>query len=160
MRFSSGWRNRKTKFCGVEAIDELLLAGMVTRWRANGFKLAARLTARVTQTSVVSLEPFETDLNVPVDAWFVPEGSKLDRPAIVQDGELVIDPDGADAPEVFTGKRLDVGSLALEFFVLALDANPRLADEKFDPIIDQSETADEPSPFAALAALKTQPEPD
>ncbi len=46
-------------------------------------------------------------------------------PAHLAGAELVIDAEGDDGPETFSGDRIDVGALAEQFFSLALDPYPR-----------------------------------
>jgi hypothetical protein len=38
---------------------------------------------------------------------------------------MVLDPEGPDAPESFTGTSIDVGALAEQFFALGIDPYPR-----------------------------------
>jgi hypothetical protein len=40
---------------------------------------------------------------------------------------MVLDAEGPDAPETFSGDSIDVGALAEEFFALAVDPYPRKA---------------------------------
>jgi hypothetical protein len=48
------------------------------------------------------------------------------------------------------GGRIDLGGVITEFLALALDPYPRKPDVSFQPAIEEKD----PSPFAALAALK------
>ena len=40
-------------------------------------------------------------------------------------GEILLDAEGPDSPETFSGDTIDVGALAEEFFGLAIDPYPR-----------------------------------
>jgi len=42
-------------------------------------------------------------------------------------GEILIDAEGPDSPETFSGDTIDVGALAEQFFGLAIDPYPRKA---------------------------------
>ncbi|TIR82188.1 MAG: DUF177 domain-containing protein, partial [Mesorhizobium sp.] len=61
----------------------------------------------------------------PVEALFLPEQSKLGREGFDGGGEIVLDADGPDSPETFSGDTIDVGALAEQFFGLAIDPYPR-----------------------------------
>ncbi len=127
---------------------------VISKWQRDGVRVAGRILADFVQSCVVTLEPVPAVLDMPFEAVFLPEGSKLARR--VRDGdpvELVIDPEGDDVPETFTPPDLDVGAIVEEFFVLALDPFPRSQNAPSEPV----ETAPAPereSPFAALARLK------
>ena len=105
-------------------------------------RVTGRVTARVEQTCVVSLDPFEVAVDEPVDLTF--------DPAAVRDGDaaaVVIDPD-RDEPEPLTGDTLDLGAITAEFLALGLDPYPRkpgasFAETEASPVRD--------SPFAKLA---------
>ncbi len=56
---------------------------------------------------------------------FCPRISKLGRLGFHSGGEIVLDAEGPDSPETFSGDTIDVGALAEEFFELAIDPYPR-----------------------------------
>ena len=56
---------------------------------------------------------------------FLPEDSKLGRLGFDGGGEILLDAEGPDSPETFSGDTIDVGALAEEFFGLAIDPYPR-----------------------------------
>jgi uncharacterized metal-binding protein YceD (DUF177 family) len=128
------------------------------RWRRDGVRIRGTIAAKIVQECVVTLQPVISELDVPVDAVFLPEGSKLTRP-MDQDGALIIDPDGPDAPELFAGGEIDAGAVAEEFFELAIDPFPRVpgAELQRDAVAgDDRESGDDGkgNPFAKLAALR------
>src|SRR5690606_8445919 len=94
-------------------------------WKGDGVRITGNVRAAITQTCVVTLEPLKADIDEIVDAILVPEGSNLANPDWAGHGELVIEADGPDMPETFSGDSVDVGALAEEFFVLAIDPYPR-----------------------------------
>lgn len=104
----------------VEAYRAELL---VTAWKRNGVKVAGRVVADITQNCVVTLEPIKTHIDEEVEGLFLPQGSKLAR--FEQHGEMVLDAEGPDSPELFSGDTIDAGALAEEFFGLAIDPYPR-----------------------------------
>jgi hypothetical protein len=56
-----------------------------------------------------------------------------------------------DAPEPLVGGQIDLGAIATEFLILAIDPYPRKPDAVFQPPPGGDDSA---HPFAALAALK------
>lgn len=110
---------------GVLAVESFRAELQVRPWKRNGVEVAGRVTARIVQECVVTLEPMENAIDEPVEAVFLPEQSKLGRLGFEGGGEITIDPEGPDAPETFGGDTVDVGALAEEFFGLAIDPYPR-----------------------------------
>ncbi|TPN80855.1 DUF177 domain-containing protein [Mesorhizobium sp. CU2] len=98
---------------------------LVTRWKRNGVKVSGRVEADITQACIVTLDPVAAHIDEPVEALFLPEDSKLGREGFEGGGEIVLDADGPDSPETFSGDFIDVGALAEQFFGLAIDPYPR-----------------------------------
>lgn len=98
---------------------------LVTPWRRNGVKVAGKVSADVVQQCVVTLEPMNARVSAEVEGLYLPEESKLGRQGFEGGGEILLDADGPDGPELFSGDMIDPGALAEEFFGLALDPYPR-----------------------------------
>lgn len=98
---------------------------LVTKWKRNGVKVSGRVQARITQACIVTLEPVEATIDEDVEGVYLPEDSKLARQGFNAAGEILLDADGPDSPETFTGDTIDAGALAEEFFGLAIDPYPR-----------------------------------
>ncbi|WP_426239932.1 YceD family protein [Pararhizobium sp. DWP1-1-3] len=127
----------------------------VARWKRDGVKIKGRVKARIVQACVVTLEPVESNIDEPVEAIFVPEGSRLARIAANDSGEMILDPEGPDLPDVFTGDTIDVGVTVTEHAALAIDPYPRKAGVSFGERIESSEKDDvRPNPFAVLKDWK------
>jgi uncharacterized metal-binding protein YceD (DUF177 family) len=126
------------------------------RWKRDGVRLKGRVVADVVQACVVTLDPVEAHIDEPVEVVFVPEGSKLARlPVASETGEMLLDPDGPDAPEIFTGDTIDAGVVAAEHVALAIDPYPRKSDVDFSGHIESTDKDDKkPSPFAVLKDWK------
>lgn len=97
----------------------------VVAWKRDGVRVTGRVTADIVQNCVVTLDPIEARIDEPLDGVFVPEGSRLSRPERYDAGELVLDAEGSDLPELFTGDEIDVGQFVEEHFALAIDPYPR-----------------------------------
>lgn len=141
----------------VEAVESLSAELQINRWKRDGIRVKGTVSAKLTQACVVTLEPIETKINEDFEQIFVPEGSKLARVATNTTAEMVLDPDGPDLPETFSGDTLDVGPIISEFVALAIDPYPRKAGAEFADHIElgDEEAAKRPSPFAALKDWKS-----
>jgi uncharacterized metal-binding protein YceD (DUF177 family) len=113
--------------------------------------------AEVTQACVVTLDPVPEVIDEEIEEIFVPEGSALARMPANDAGEIVVDADGPDLPELFTGDEIDVGALVAEMAAMALDPYPRKPDVEFGGHIEGDATDNKkPSPFAVLKNLKLE----
>lgn len=141
---------------GLVSVDEFVADLVVKRWRKDGVRIQGGLKARIVQDCIVTLEPVVTDIDVEVDAVFLPEGSRLSRP-LDDDGALIVDAEGPDLPETFEGGEIDVGAVAEEFFELEIDPYPRAPGAELAEIADSGDNggeADAENPFAKLARLR------
>jgi Large ribosomal RNA subunit accumulation protein YceD len=130
---------------------------LIKKWRKDGVKITGFVRAEITQSCVVTLEPLTAQIEHVIDAVFVQEGSKLARPPLSADGEIVIDYDGADVPETFSGDAIDVGGLAEEFFGLAIDPYPRKPGAALEAALeDAGADVPKPSPFASLVKFRKE----
>ncbi len=139
----------------VLSIEQLSADLRIRRWKKDGVRVLGEVRAKVTQACVVTLEPVPAEIHEEIDQTFVPEGSALARIPANDEGELIIDPDGPDLPDVFSGDTIDVGALAAEFAAMGLDHYPRKPDVEFVPHLEETgEPEKKPSPFAVLKTLK------
>ncbi|MEW6639949.1 MAG: DUF177 domain-containing protein [Pseudomonadota bacterium] len=113
--------------------------------------VTGRVTGRVGQTCVVTLEPLENAIDEPVDLLFAPEDQVA---AIVKamEQEAEATDEDLDPPEAITDGTIDLGKLAADVLFLGIDPYPRQSGVVFEPVV----TAEDPEshPFAALKALK------
>lgn len=110
---------------GLVAVEGFQAHLLVAPWKKDGVKVTGKVRADIVQECVVTLEPLSSRLEADVEATFVPQGSRLARPAEQPDGEMVLDVEGPDLPEEFSGQEVDVGYLAEEHFALAINPYPR-----------------------------------
>lgn len=135
---------------GVTSVDGLAVRLHAVRFR-GGIRVTGRLTAKVVQPSVVTLEPLTQEIAEPIDRIFLPGGEK--EFAAAANAEVFVDLEGDDVPDHFEGNEADLSDLIVETLALAVDLYPRepnasLEDTGFKPDTDVT------SPFAALKALK------
>jgi uncharacterized metal-binding protein YceD (DUF177 family) len=143
------------KSWNVLSVDALKAELQVSRWKKDGIKMSGSVQATITQACIVTLEPITSRIDEQVEQIFVPEGSKLARIITNDEGEMVLDPEGPDIPEQFTGDTVDAGEVVAEFVALAIDPYPRKEGVEFAGLA-QKETPEErkPSPFAVLKDWK------
>lgn len=148
---------------GLAEMWDILGVGALTaelkirRWKKDGVKVMGTVHADVTQECVVSLEPVDQVIDDEIEEIFVPEGSALARIPANDSGEILIDADGPDLPEQFSGDEIDVGVFVAEMVAMALDPYPRKPDIEFaDHVESKAEDDRRPSPFAALKNLKIE----
>ena len=134
---------------GLSSIDRLAVKLHAVKFR-GGIRVTGRLTATVTQPSVVTLEPVQQEIAEPVDRIFLPGEEKAY--AGTADAEVFVDLEGDDLPDHFEGNEADLTDLIVETLALAVDLYPRGTGETLDNKGDPPDATD--SPFAALKALK------
>ncbi|HEX2525538.1 MAG TPA: DUF177 domain-containing protein [Geminicoccus sp.] len=110
----------------------------------DSVRLKGKLTAQVTQTCVVTLEPIPVELTAEFERLYVPGW----KPEMEGDEEAV----DAEAPDMepLEGDSIDLGEAVVEELSLALDPYPRLPGVE----VDEDGEADRPNPFQALSALR------
>ncbi len=118
----------------------------VSPW-LDGAEVRARWSADLQQTCSITAESFDSPLTGDFHVRVVPSDS---RAAPAADAEVSVDPEAEDPPDVLDGDTLDLGAYLVEALALELDPFPRAPGAEFQPPGEPPE----PSPFAALAALK------
>lgn len=126
-------REQLTVIHGLEGVDSLVAKLLVAPWKRNGVRVTGRIEAKIIQNCVVTLEPMESYVDEEIDTVFLPEDSKLGREGFGLGGEIILDAEGPDSPEVFSGDTIDVGALAEQFFGLGIDPYPRKATASKEP---------------------------
>jgi hypothetical protein len=115
-------------------------------WRKGGVKVKGTLQARLRQTCVVSLEEFDSEMDVPVERYFM--GHTNAGATTTANLESLED----DEPDLIVGNSIDLGELAAECLGIVLDPYPRAPGASFPEGDDAIESpAEKPHPFAGLA---------
>ena len=154
LRADGAERQLVAEACGVNRIDRLEADLDLLRWRGGGVEIRGSVRATLEQDCVVTLEPLIQEIDQKIEATFLPEGSKLARKARRHAQEIVVDPEGPDAPETFGGDVIDVWPVVVEFLVLAIDPFPRSPGARLEAELAGTNEADIQSPFAVLKELK------
>jgi uncharacterized metal-binding protein YceD (DUF177 family) len=104
-------------------------------------RVAGAVRARVTQTCVVTLEPFEDSIEEEVEVDFAaPDHAAADAERA-----------DYEPPDEITGGQIDLGALTAEFLALGLDPYPRKPGAEFE---HEGRSDATESPFAGLRKLK------
>ncbi len=135
---------------GLVALHDMRLHGQLRPLR-RGFSamLQGRLTASVTQSCIVTLDPVDAAVDEEIEVRLLTEAEADAR------SEVEIEADEDDV-EIAEGGVVDVGDVAVQYLALSLDPYPRSPGAAEMPL---PETADEeesssPNPFAVLKKLK------
>jgi len=131
---------------GLVEIAELT-ARFVLKRSGKGVRVSGELHAEVTQTCVVTIEPFPVMIDEPIDVRFAPPAERRPSTGGVEETLAL---DAEDPPEPLVGGKIDLGALAAEFLALALDPYPRKPGAEFIP---PAETTPPESAFVALSEI-------
>lgn len=130
-------------------VERMVAEFRVTRG-ASGIpiRVIGRVTARVTQRCVVSLEAFSSDVGDDIEVEFVPG----DDTAAAEDFSI----DGVEA-ETLDGDTIDLGELAAQHLSVALDPYPRkpgAASPEWAKRRENKEESMADNPFSVLSELR------
>lgn len=134
------------QYLGLAAVRGLKADIALSHWRGRGLRIAGTLTADLTQTCVVTLDPVEAHIEAAFERRFLPPES-LGRE---QEQDVLVDPEGEEPAEPL-GRDIDLGEILIEELALNLDPYPRKEGVEFKT--DETASPRE-NPFAALARLK------
>ena len=126
-----------------------LTANMNLRPWLDGVEISGRFDGVVEQVCGVSLDAFEQPVSGEIDVRVVPPGSP-GAPAESEGGEIELDPEAPDPPDVVTGDTIDLAAYLVEHLALAIDPFPRKPGVEFEYTPDPEVE----SPFAVLKRLK------
>lgn len=130
---------------GLQQLSDFTASVSVYRSMTGEIVARGRVVAGVVQTCVMSLEPVSAHIDEDFEVRFTTYPAPEPR-------ELVIGPDDDEPPEPLTGESLDIGELAAQQLVLALDPWPRLLDAELPDEVKPDPARD--GPFAGLSGLR------
>lgn len=147
-------RNAMAEVAGLREVQSARASFDVTPLSGGRVHVAGRVQARIGQTCVVTLDPIENDIDEPIDLIFAPPEQIPELADLVEDdGESEI----PDPPEPIENGMIDLGRLATDVLLLAIDPYPRKPDAVFEPVLIAPDPEDHP--FAALKVLKPDASP-
>lgn len=150
-------RAKIAKALDLVSLERLTARLALSGW-ADGLQVEGRWSARIVQTCGVTVEDFATDLAGAFRVRAVPEGSPHAAVAdeIDEDGEIVVDLEADDPPDVMEGDSVDLGAYVIEHLALDIDPFPRKPGVEFEPPAPSAEI----SPFAKLREWKAKDDSD
>lgn len=138
----------------LQAVERFVARLDVSTWKKGGVRVVGSVQASVVQQCVVTLEPVTGSIDEVVSVTLLPEGSRLAVPNYSAEGEILLDPEGDDSPETFSGETVDVGQIAEEFFALGIDPYPRKQGATLD--LDGNDDEKRGPLYDKLAALRAK----
>ena len=140
-------RAKVAKDLGLESLPALTARVTVKPW-LDGAEVTGRFQATVEQICSVTLEPFEQPLSGEIHVRAVPSGSP--HATVEEGGEVELDPDADDPPDVLENDAIDAAGYVVEHLALEVDPFPRKPGAEFE----YTSPTQEESPFAVLKKLK------
>lgn len=138
----------------LRAVERFEVRLEVNSWKKGGVRVAGRVRADIVQDCIVTLDPVSGTVDEEVSALFLPENSRLMVPKRSAEGEILLNAEGEDAPEPFSGDTVDVGQLAEEFFALGIDPYPRKSGVSLESDADAADDEKRGPLYEKLQALK------
>ena len=116
-------------------------------------QVTGEVHARVGQTCVVTLDPIENDIDEVIDMTFAPPEQIRSLAVLVDEAAQSEDGEVPDPPEPIVNGVIDLGRLATDALLLAIDPYPRRTDAVFEPLAEVKDPS--AHPFAALKSLQS-----
>ena len=135
---------------GLVAILRLEADFRARRDGRTGIAISGEVRATVTQNCVLSLEPYDCEIRVPVAARF---------DSAAQPEDIAFGFEDLDPPDPILEGKIDLGAVAAEFLALSLDPYPRKPDAMFLPE-ELGVAAVRESPFAGLKGRIAENDPE
>jgi uncharacterized metal-binding protein YceD (DUF177 family) len=153
IEINRGEREAIAELLDLVALDDLRFTFRFHRRGEGRLALRGTLSAAVTQTCVVSLEPVASTLEIPLEIEFWPRHLIEDRAEAIDEaasqGTL-------DWPEPIVDGKIDLGPVIYETLATGLDPYPKREGVSFEWTEPGASAGEEQpaSPFAALKHLK------
>ncbi len=133
------------------SVKKVRVSGKISPSGTKDWLLSATVGATVTQSCVVTLEPVQTRVDVPVELKYVADYEPNNDDSVT---EMTID----ETIEPLT-EEIDLATIAIEAIALALPDYPRSDDAELETAIFSEPgikpmTDEDTKPFASLASLK------
>jgi uncharacterized metal-binding protein YceD (DUF177 family) len=124
--------------------------------RGPVIRITGALKAHLTQICVVTMEPFESEVEDQIELEFAPPAYVTEAwERLAQLEASGSTEDLSEPPDQIVDGKIDLGAITSEALALALDPYPKKPGAEFEVPADAAPTPDE-SPFAVLARLKGQ----
>jgi hypothetical protein len=141
-------RQAVARYLDVVAIKALSAELTAKPW-LDGVEICGRINGSVTQTCSVTADDFDEDVAAEFIVRVVPPDSP-NAPTDDAVGEIEIDLEADDPPDVAEGQSIDLAHYVVEHLALELDPFPRKPGAAFEPPPEEKPA----SPFAVLRQLR------
>lgn len=142
---------------GLEGLSQFRGKLKFRPWARDGVQVEGELDASLETQCPVSMKSVPQQINSEFHAKFAPSTSKLAKPRLNDDGEMLLDFESDDIPDIYEGEELDAWKIAIEYLLLEIDHFARAPGAEFEQISVETEmVANKQSPFAALKSLKSK----
>ena len=148
-------RDAMAVLAGLRGISSAHASLDVTPIRDGRVHVVGRVSARIGQTCVVTLDPIDNEVDEAIDLIFAPASQIRELAETIDDTED--DAEVPDPPEPIEGGVIDLGRLATDALFLGINPYPRKPEAVFEPPAVPLDPEDHP--FAALKALKNAADP-
>ena len=146
---------------GITSCNELKAKFRVKRYRKHGVTVIGEFSAKIEQECIATLDPVYSHIKGGFDRQFLPQQeSDYTMPEII-DGEIVLDPEADDIPDLLEGDEINLWEVLIEEMILAIDPFPRSDNAPQQtaqtPKTDEAQ-GDNPThkPFSDLKSLITE----
>jgi uncharacterized metal-binding protein YceD (DUF177 family) len=143
--------------CGVNAFKSLETDFRFKRWRKHGATVVGSFKAEIEQDCIVTLEPVFSFLDESFERQFLPQRSSDYKMPEIIDGEMILDPEADDLPDILETDVLNLWEILIEELILAIDPFPRSAEgglqEQFEAEEEDLDAEPTHKPFSDLQAL-------
>lgn len=141
----------------VEAVESISSNMEIKQWSSGGIVVLGDFNTSVIQNCASTNDPTEFSYSGEFKRYFIPEPKAASHIPDIIDGEMVLDPEDDDYPDVLETDVLNLWEVLIEELNLEIDPYPRSIDAK--PHGNDEETqSQEPThnPFSDLKALMTE----
>ena len=142
-------RRELVKQLDLLSLDSFSGEVTVTPW-LDGAVLTGRYSAELAQTCGITAEPLPQSLSNSFSLRVLPQGSPHAPADSAAGGEIEIDLEADDPPDLLESDVIDLSGYAVEHLSLDLDPFPRKSGAEFVPPADEVDL----SPFAVLKTFK------
>ncbi|MGL1920314.1 MAG: DUF177 domain-containing protein [Hyphomicrobiales bacterium] len=104
---------------------------LISQWRRGGAHIVGEFETSITQSCVVSLEPFDSEVKETIDQKFF---SSLKLPELNDKNEGEMIDNDMDPPDALEDGKLDVFDYLVETLLLHLDPYPRKPDGQLESL--------------------------
>ena len=149
------------RVCDVLVFNNLSAKFRFKRWRKHGVTVYCDFNAKLEQECVATLKPVLGRINKTIERQFIPEKNNDYKMPEIIDGEMILDPEANDLPDILESDSINLWDILTEELILAIDPFPRAAGVETSFGVSEEEIHKElveqtHNPFSDLKTLITE----